>query len=216
MTFRVYISAFSNNFYRRNEMEIIPLFPLNLVLFPGGQLPLRIFEPRYTDMVSECLRTDTGFGVCFIKQGTEVGGGAQCYDTGTYAKIVDWNRLDDGLLGITAVAERRFRVERFSQRPNRLLQGHIRWLEEDQNCEIGDNYQTLQALLTRVLDHFEIRYEDQAQRLEDPAWLGFRLAEFLPLQSSTKQALLEMEDSLQRLAQLQRVLNETNIEETVE
>lgn len=195
-------------------MQTIPLFPLNLVLFPGGQLPLRIFEPRYTDMVSECLRTDTGFGVCYIKQGREVGGGAQCHDIGTYARIVDWNQLDDGLLGITAVAERRFKVEQFSQRPNKLLEGDISWLDENPECEIGDNYRTLQTLLTRVLEHFEISYENQAQRLEDPTWLGFRLAELLPLQASTKQALLEMGDSLQRLAKLQLVLNETHIDET--
>lgn len=177
---------------------------------------MRIFEPRYTDLISECLRTDTGFGVCFIKQGNEVGGGAQCYDIGSYARIVDWSRLDDGLLGITAVAERRFKVERFSQRPNKLLQGEIQWLDENRDCEIGDNYRTLQTLLTRVLEYFEITYEDQAQRLEDPAWLGFRLAELLPLQSTAKQALLEMGDSLQRLAQLQLVLNETNIDEIME
>ena len=194
-------------------METIPLFPLNLVLFPGASLPLRIFEPRYTDLVSECLRNDTGFGVCFIKQGDEVGGTPQCHKVGTYTRIVDWSRLQDGLLGITVEAGRRFKVEQFSERPNKLLQGDIQWLKENENCEMGDQYLALQELMSRVLDHYEIRYEDLAQRLEDPTWLGYRLAEFLPLEPHAKQALLEMNDSEQRLYQLQQVLNESNFTE---
>ncbi len=191
-------------------METIPLFPLNLVLFPGASLPLRIFEPRYTDLVSECLRNDSGFGVCYIKEGAEVGGGAQCHKIGTYARIVDWNRLEDGLLGITVEAERRFKVEKFSERANKLLQGDIQWLEENENCEMGHQYLALQELMSRVLDHYEISYEDQAQRLEDPTWLGYRLAEFLPLDPRAKQALLEINNSKERLGHLQQVLEESN------
>jgi uncharacterized protein len=195
-------------------METIPLFPLNLVLFPGGRLPLRIFEPRYTDLVSECLRTDSGFGVCLLKVGNEAGGGAQCFEVGTYARIVDWCKLDDGLLGITVEAGRRFRIEHFSERPNKLLQGDIQWLEENgagEELKIGVNYQSLQMLLTRIFDHFGISYDDQAQRLEEATWLGYRLAELLPLEPHTKQTFLEMGDSLKRLAQIQQVVNETNI-----
>ncbi|MFT5131993.1 MAG: Lon protease-like protein [Gammaproteobacteria bacterium] len=193
------------------KMETIPLFPLNLVLFPGGELPLRIFEPRYIDLVGECLRTDTGFGVCYIKKGKEVGGGAQCHDIGSYAKIVDWSQLEDGLLGITAKAEKRFLVKNYSERANKLLQGEIHWLDEGAYNEIGENYLVLQTLLTRVLEHFEIKYDDQAQKLEDPAWLGYRLAEFLPLEPAARQTLLEMEDSLERLSHLRQMLNEPNI-----
>ena len=88
----------------------IPLFPLGTVLFPGGPLPLRIFEPRYLDMVSDCLRNDKAFGVCLIKDGREVGEPAQPFDVGTMAKIVDWDRTDDGLLAITALGTSRFRI----------------------------------------------------------------------------------------------------------
>ena len=214
MIFREFTKIYSNNFEDIDSyaypMETIPLFPLNLVLFPGAQLPLRIFEPRYTDLVSECLRSDTGFGVCFIKDGDEVGGGAQCYKVGTYARIIDWSRLDDGLLGITVEASRRFRVEQFSERANKLLQGDIQWLDEIENCEVGHQYLDLQELMGRVLDHFDISYENQQQKLEDPTWLGYRLVEFLPLDPGAKQALLEMSDTHQRLGQLQKVLNESN------
>ena len=85
-------------------MQTIPLFPLNLVLYPGAQLPLQIFEPRYTDLVGECLKNDSGFGVCCIKEGSEVGEHASCHDVGTYAKIIDWSQLENGLLGITVQA----------------------------------------------------------------------------------------------------------------
>ena len=192
-------------------MEKIPLFPLNLVLFPDSELPLRIFEPRYVDLVSECLRTESGFGVCLIMEGLEVGGGARCHQVGTYARIVDWNQLEDGLLGITAKAERRFRVTEFSERENTLLEAHVDWLEEDLMPETAAEYTILQDLLSRVLSHFEIEYADQERKMNDPLWLGYRLAEFLPLDARFKQELLEMNDGSQRLVRLQAALKDTDI-----
>jgi Lon protease-like protein len=193
-------------------METIPIFPLNLVLFPGGRLPLRIFEPRYTDLVSECLRTDSGFGVCLIRNGEEVGGGAKCYEVGTYARIIDWSKLNDGLLGVTVEADRRFRIEHFSERPNKLLQGDIQWLDEETKAggKIDEEYQRLQMLLTKIFDYYDISYEDQTERLEQADWLGYRLAELLPLELHTRQTFLEMLDSEKRLSQIQQVINETN------
>jgi uncharacterized protein len=193
-------------------MDLIPLFPLNLVLFPGGQLPLRIFEPRYTDLVSECLRTDSGFGVCLIKNGFETGGGAQCFDVGTYAKIVDWSKLEDGLLGITAVAGERFRVKHFSERSNGLLEGRIQWLtQEPKVAEIEQKYHSLQLLLSQIFEHYDIECEDKDNLLQDADWLTYRLTEMLPLDLQSKQILLEMDDSQQRLSHLQQMINETNI-----
>ena len=77
----------------------VPLFPLNTVMFPGGVLPLRIFEPRYLDMVSDCMRGDVPIGVVLIRDGLEVGRAAQTYDVGTLGVISYWNRRSDGLLG---------------------------------------------------------------------------------------------------------------------
>ncbi|HEY7377666.1 MAG TPA: LON peptidase substrate-binding domain-containing protein, partial [Steroidobacteraceae bacterium] len=90
-------------------IEEIALFPLNTVLFPGGPLPLRIFEPRYIDMVRRCLREQRGFGVVLIRSGNEVGP-AEFESVGTLARIVDFHALSDGLLGLVNVGERRFRV----------------------------------------------------------------------------------------------------------
>ena len=91
-------------------MENIPLFPLHTVLYPHGRMPLRIFEPRYVDMVSECMKTGRGFGVCLIRQGSETGPAATCFNTGTYAEIIDFSRQADGLLTITIEGKRRFKV----------------------------------------------------------------------------------------------------------
>jgi Lon protease-like protein len=192
-------------------MDKIPLFPLNLVLFPGTHVPLRIFETRYIDLVSECLRTESGFGVSLIMEGSEIGGGAKCHQFGTYARIVDWSQLEDGLLGITAKAERRFRINEFSERENTLLEGLVEWVEEDLVPENAQKYKVLQDLLTRVLSHFEIEYADLESKLNDPLWLGYRLAEFLPLEPRLKQELLEMTDYSERLARLQELLKDTDI-----
>ncbi|MBL4827474.1 MAG: LON peptidase substrate-binding domain-containing protein [Spongiibacteraceae bacterium] len=95
----------------------IPLFPLSAVLLPHGRMPLQIFEPRYLDLVSECLKTDTGFGVVWLSQGSEVltkptqnSVNGTYANIGTYAKIVDWDKLSNGLLGITVEGEKKFRL----------------------------------------------------------------------------------------------------------
>ncbi|NIV18523.1 MAG: peptidase S16, partial [Woeseiaceae bacterium] len=102
----------------------VPLFPLRTVLYPGGPLPLRIFEPRYIDMVSKCIASDSPFGVLLIKSGTETGP-ATTYDIGTLARIIDWYQGSDGLLGITAIGEQRFRLKASSREPDGLAIGEV-------------------------------------------------------------------------------------------
>ena len=128
-------------------MLTIPLFPLNTVLFPEGILPLRIFEPRYLDMVSECLRTNSGFGVCLITEGTEAGGVADCHEIGTLACIIDWHKREDGLLGITAQGIERFRILKKHVRPNQLLEGNVEFIDEDDMEEIPVEYQLMLSLV---------------------------------------------------------------------
>ena len=92
----------------RDGVTELALFPLKTVLFPGGPLALKIFEPRYLDMVAQCLRAESGFGVVAIERGSEVGE-AETFDVGTTAEIVDWHREPGDLLGVTAVGRRSFR-----------------------------------------------------------------------------------------------------------
>ena len=191
-------------------VQTIPLFPLNLVLFPGAHLPLQIFEPRYTDLVGECLKNDSGFGVCCIKEGSEVGEHATCHDVGTYAKIIDWSQLDNGLLGITVEAEQRFVVENYSRRANTLLQGEVSWLEDKPGDVIEERFEVLRDFMVRVLDHYEISYQDQDRKINENRWLSYRLAEYLPFALDEKQALLELDDNNLRLQRIHNVLEEND------
>lgn len=190
--------------------EQIPLFPLNTVLFPGGILPLRIFEVRYLDMISKCLRTDKGFGVSLIRAGSEVGEAAQCFDTGTYARIVDWSQHDDGLLGIEVAGERRFRIIRSTVGANNLLQADIEWLEDEAPRDLPANYQPLRDMFIKLVEQLRHPYQQELEKSTDAVWLGNRLAELLPFELETKQALLELPDSIERMQQLQALVNETD------
>ncbi|HET9444633.1 MAG TPA: LON peptidase substrate-binding domain-containing protein, partial [Steroidobacteraceae bacterium] len=130
----------------------IPLFPLNTVLFPGGPLRLRIFEPRYLDMISRCMREDAGFGVALIVAGREAGGPAQTVQVGTLARIVDFEQLDDGLLGITARGERRFRIMHAHQESDGLNVCQVEWRDEEARAEVPPQHAVLAELLRRALE----------------------------------------------------------------
>src|SRR3569623_49234 len=108
----------------------LPLFPLNSVLFPGGVLPLRIFEPRYMEMVSVCMKEQSGFGVSLILSGKEVGEAATTYEVGTLVNIIDWDQRDDGLLGITVQGQQRFRIHATNVRSSQLVMAEVELLDE--------------------------------------------------------------------------------------
>ncbi len=108
--------------------EPFPLFPLNTVLFPGGPLPLRIFETRYVDMVRRCMRDGSAFGVVWNHSGAEVGEVANVAEVGTTARIVDFNAMPDGFLGITCMGERKFRISKRWQQSDGLNLGDIEYL----------------------------------------------------------------------------------------
>jgi Lon protease-like protein len=173
----------------------LPLFPLHTVLFPGGRLPLRIFEARYIDLVRHCLRDDTRFGVCLIREGSEAGAPPSFVDTGTSAGIVDWSQRPDGLLGITATGERRFRVVRSGVRADRLVVAEVEWLEEPEAEALRPEHAWLAEL-----------FADSGAPAADPAMLAFRLAESLPLPLEFRQQLLEIDAPSERLAKMAAML----------
>ncbi len=184
----------------------IPLFPLRTVLFPGGPLRLRIFETRYLDMVSRCLREDTGFGVCLIRNGNETGQPADPHPVGTIARIVDWSQGQDGLLGLVALGGNRFRIVDTDVAENRLLWGDVEILDDSPTGEVPEQPEELRRLLDQVLGLTGLGYEHVDRRERDALWLGCRLAEILPLELSQKQQLLELDDPQQRLRALQPLL----------
>jgi len=182
------------------ESADIPLFPLNTVLFPGGPLSLRIFEPRYLDLVRECTRNGSGFGVCLILQGREAGEPAVPAAVGTFARIVDFYTLPDGLLGIRATGGERFHVGRSRVRDNGLAHGQVQFWPDEPKAAIPPEYALLVTILERLLDKMKTPYERAS--LDDASWVGFRLAEALPLENRERQHLLQITDPLARLGQI--------------
>lgn len=180
----------------------IPIFPLRTVLFPDGPLQLRIFEPRYLDMVSQCLRDETGFGVCLIAEGSEVGQPAKPYRTGTLARIVDWQQRRDGLLGITALGQQRFRIQKTQTMPNRLLTADVEILASTGSDALPPQPTTIHNMLERILELEELGYAYTTARWDSAHWLSCRLAEILPLEMSVRQQLLEMDAPHDRLRTL--------------
>jgi uncharacterized protein len=183
-----------------------PLFPLRTVLYPGGPLPLRIFEARYLDMISESLKQERPFGVLLIKSGSE-SGPATTYEIGTLARITDWYQGSDGLLGVTAIGEERFRLLDHVRQPDGLNIGDIELLPNGQPRALPDEFRPLAGILAGVLDDLGRLYEPLEKRYDDADWVGYRFSEILPISPEEKQYCLEVEDPLERLQIVRKVLN---------
>jgi Lon protease-like protein len=176
----------------------IALFPLNIVLFPDGALPLRIFETRYVDMVRRCMRDSQSFGVVLIREGSEVGP-AETFDVGTLAKIVDFHQLSDGLLGLSCIGQQRFRILQRGRQADGLNLAEVDRLAAEPTVPVPARHARLAQLLKSVLPQLGEVYTHMQMRLDDAAWVGHRLAEILPIPLKDKQACLELDDPVQRL-----------------
>lgn len=195
-----------------SEATRLPLFPLNTVLFPHGPLPLRIFETRYVDMVKRCMREERCFGVVLVSGGAEVGQPAGYAEIGTTARIVDFNLLPDGLLGITCRGERRFRVLERWREADGLNMGAIEWIDEAsaESVRVPAEFRHLADLLRRVLPELGDVYAGLEPRYDDAEWVGGRLIEILPLALEDKQSCLELMDPLERLALIAPLIKRTD------
>jgi len=176
----------------------IALFPLNIVLFPDGALPLRIFETRYIDMVGRCMRGTQEFGVALIREGAEVGP-AETFEVGTLAKITDFHQLADGFLGLSCVGGQRFRIVSRSRQADGLNLAEAQLLAVPPRVALPARHARLAELLKRVLPQLGEVYTGMDMHLDDAAWVGHRLAEILPIPLADKQRCLELDDALQRL-----------------
>ena len=178
----------------------LPLFPLGTVLVPAGPLALRIFEPRYVDMVGRCMREGSGFAVVLLVEGAEAGGGSLTTAAiGTEARIVDFDRLEDGLLGLTCVGQGRLRIVRAWREEDGLNVGEVADLEADPVQRVPEDCAHLPAELRRLYADLGPLYERVPPSWDDATWIGNRLAELAPLEPALKQGLLEMTDPLERL-----------------
>lgn len=188
----------------------VPLFPLHTVLFPDGLLPLKIFEPRYLDMAAACMKADSPFGICLIQSGEETGSSAQPHTIGTLAKIANWDMEQLGILRITVAGQQRFRVLGTST-AEKLLVGDIELIPDASEAPFPDSRRRLLPLLERVLGDLAADRIGLPYRLDDAAWVGYRITEILPIQNLAKQKLLELDDPLARLEILERYLDQRKL-----
>ncbi|MEX2130634.1 MAG: LON peptidase substrate-binding domain-containing protein [Pseudohongiellaceae bacterium] len=191
----------------------IPLFPLRSVLFPRGRLALQIFERRYIALVTESLRENTGFGVALLKSGQEVikpGTKQVVHRTGTYARIVDWDQLENGLLGITVEGTRKFRVQECRVAANELLMARVVFSDhdtvEEQPIPMIQEYHSMTELL-QVLERHPAVDRPGLDVDHDNLWdVGWRLSELIPVELETRQRLLEVDDPWERLRMIEKTV----------
>jgi Lon protease-like protein len=187
----------------------IHIFPLNTVLFPGGLLPLKVFEQRYIEMTTACLRESRPFGVCLIREGREVGSAAVPEPVGCFAAIESWDMPQLGLFHLVARGGERFRIRDTRVAPNHLLSAVVEPMPPDAAAGEVDGLcrQVLEAIMEKVGAG---RFPEPA-RLDDASWVGYRLAEVLPLDVRLKQELLEITDAGKRLERLRTLLVQQGI-----
>jgi len=184
----------------------IPLFPLSSVVLPGGILPLRIFEPRYLDMVRDCFRQQSGFGVCLIKEGAEVGGTAVPHAYGTLVEIIDWDQDDSGLLTISALGQKKFRITETHTNKAGLLTGIVELLPAEVSSPVPQELHHLLDTMRQILSQVGSSIEYEQPALEDSLWLGSRFVELLPMSTNMRHDLLSMDDPLERLSSVNDLL----------
>ncbi len=167
---------------------------------------MQLFEPRYIDMLTRCLKEDRGFVVVLLQEGGEAGRTASFYDIGTYVRIIDFQQLENGLLGITVEGESKVSVVRSWQQEDGLNVGDVECLIEEAESEVPERFTELPSVLKALFRHPVIRDLNMDVDYGDARDVGWRLTELLPLDKQEKQKLVELQDPLERLSRLQELL----------
>jgi len=189
----------------------IPIFPLGTVLYPGGLLPLRIFEQRYLAMTKACIRDDTSFGVCLIREGAEVGAAAMPHPVGCTARIAQWDMPHLGLFHLNTLGDRVFRILEQWTAKSGLVQAQVELDDPPAPLPLPQEYEELGALLERIIAKVGAARFPSPARLDLAGWVGYRLAELLPLELDTKQRLLEGRDPVAALREVKSYLQSRQI-----
>ena len=188
----------------------VPLFPLRTVLFPGGLLPLKVFEQRYIDMAKACLKDERPFGVCLITRGEEVatagGEPVEFASIGTLAQITTWDMPQLGILHIATRGGERFQVQQHAVEPSGLVVGEIATIATEPTSPLPESFGPLAKLLEVIAARIGPQNFPADKRYGDASWVGYRLAELLPLPLTIKQTMLEINDPGIRLKVLQQFL----------
>ncbi|UOV04395.1 LON peptidase substrate-binding domain-containing protein [Pseudoxanthomonas sp. F37] len=183
--------------------ESLPLFPLHQVLLPGAAMDLRIFERRYLDLVRDCGRSGGGFGVCLILEGGEAGAPAIPAAYGVEARIENFDMGEDGLLSLRVRGHRRFHVVRTRVRDNGLVMADVEWLCPDEEGEIRPEHALLGTLLQTMMEKVGTDLSRLPPRVfERAGWVGWRLAQVLPITPEQRVSILQEDDVHARLQRL--------------
>ena len=202
-------------FGRESRSFALPLFPLRTVLFPGGLLPLKVFEQRYIDMVKECIKDDGPFGVVLITQGDEVARTPshppEFVRIGTLARIVDWEMPQLGILHVMTTGGDRFQVNEHAVEASGLFVAEATAVAAEATAPLPEDCAPLAKLLEVIAARIGPQNFPAERRYDDASWVGYRLAEFLPLPLTVKQSMLEINDARVRLSTLRRFLAEQGV-----
>jgi len=185
----------------------LPIFPLNTVLYPGGLLPLKIFEQRYQEMTKACLRDTTPFGVCRIREGLEVGSPAVPEPIGCTAIIAEWEMPHVGVFLLKSRGQQAFRIVEKSTQRDGLIRAEVELLEDEAGNPAPEALRLCRQVLEQLVNRIGNDYFFAPLDFGNPRWVSYRLAEVLPLGMEDRQALLEARDDGERLARLQAFLN---------
>lgn len=187
------------------EQATFPVFLLPTVLFPGGHLPLKVFEQRYIDMVRECCASNTSFAACLLDPDQKANQHMTHMRVGTLAEITDFSTLEDGLLGITATGRQRYMIESTRMRDNGLMIADVNVMESPAAISVPEEFSVLPMICGKFMEQIGDRFPDFVPAdLDNADWVGFRMAELLPYDLEEKQILLQIDDPLERL---QLILN---------
>ncbi len=193
------------------DWKHLPIFPLGTVLFPGGQLPLRVFEARYVDMTRDCMKRGTPFGVCLIREGSEVGTPALPHVIGCLAEIHDWDMQQLGVLQIKTAGTYRFRIESTSVAADGLIRALAHRIADDPVLAVRPELTSCATLLKALLPRLPAEMMPQPHYFDEAGWLANRLAEVLPIPPLAKQKLMELEDPDLRLTTIHRFLEQQGL-----
>jgi Lon protease-like protein len=198
------------------EPLALPLFPLKTVLFPGGVLPLKVFEQRYITMTKACLKDDKPFGVCLLTRGEEVPNpermaGLEIAPIGTLAHITSWDMPQLGILHLRTEGATRFHVQAHRIADDGLVVGQVTALAPEPAVELPQAFNRLAALLELLIDRVGKENFNADLQLADASWVSYRLAEILPLPLAIKQTMLEINDSEVRLKVLAQFLTQQGL-----
>ncbi|MBD9470132.1 LON peptidase substrate-binding domain-containing protein [Pseudoxanthomonas sp. PXM01] len=183
--------------------ESMPLFPLHQVLLPGAAMDLRVFERRYLDLVRDCGRSGGGFGICLILEGNEAGAPATPAAYGTEARIEDFDTGNDGLLTLRVRGHRRFHAIRTRVRDNGLVMADVEWLRADGEDVLRPEHALLGTLLQTMMEKTGTDLNGLPARIfEQAGWVGWRLAQILPITPEQRVSILQEDDVHARLQRL--------------